>query len=136
MTPGCYLVVEDTNVNGHPVYRTHGPGPMEALLDFLASGSGRLFERDRLRDHQFGYLLPLRMAASRGAGAGRVAASGARRNHEFSRIGAAAAFQSKQTRATGGNYARTQHEHPPYITYLTRTTSPPRRFSLSPTTIG
>ena len=55
VTPGCYLVVEDTNVNGHPVYRNHGPGPMEALLDFLASGSGRVFERDRLRDHQFGF---------------------------------------------------------------------------------
>jgi cephalosporin hydroxylase len=55
VTPGCYLVVEDTNVNGHPVYRTHGPGPMEALVDFLASSCGREFEVDRARDEKYGF---------------------------------------------------------------------------------
>ncbi len=36
VTPADYMIVEDTNINSHPVLPEFGPGPMEAVEDFLA----------------------------------------------------------------------------------------------------
>lgn len=60
VTEGCYLIVEDTNVNGHPVLPNFGPGPAEALQDFLA-GEDRFevdtaCEKHRLTLNPGGYL--------------------------------------------------------------------------------
>jgi cephalosporin hydroxylase len=61
VTKGCYLVVEDTNVNGHPAHRDHGPGPYEAVQKFLKNQSGFKVDTDcerlLLTFNPSGYLL-------------------------------------------------------------------------------
>ncbi len=45
VTPGNYLIVEDTNINGNPVLPESGPGPKEAIDDFLQLHSEFIVDR-------------------------------------------------------------------------------------------
>jgi len=49
VTKGSYMIVEDSNINGHPVMSDFGPGPMEAIEDFIRGDSD--FVVDRGREH-------------------------------------------------------------------------------------
>jgi cephalosporin hydroxylase len=48
VTKGSYLIVEDSNINGNPVLPSYGPGPMEAIREFLKDKPG--FDIDKSRE--------------------------------------------------------------------------------------
>jgi cephalosporin hydroxylase len=60
VTKGSYMIVQDTNINGHPVLPAFGPGPWEALNEYLPKNEQ--FQPDRSRErlmftmHPRGYL--------------------------------------------------------------------------------
>jgi cephalosporin hydroxylase len=45
LMPGDYLIVEDSNINGHPVLGSFGPGPYEAMEEYFRS-----YPNDYIRD--------------------------------------------------------------------------------------
>jgi cephalosporin hydroxylase len=55
-----YMIVQDSNINGHPVYANFGPGPHEAIDEFLAMNdqfrSDSNAERLMFTMHPRGYL--------------------------------------------------------------------------------
>lgn len=66
---GDYLIVEDTNINGHPVYPEYGPGPTEALAQFFSQNDefviDRRCERFLLTMHPKGFLRRVRPGGAR-----------------------------------------------------------------------
>jgi cephalosporin hydroxylase len=59
LRPGDYLIVEDTIVNGHPVRPDFGPGPFEAIEQYLKRSPARL-SRDAAREDKFGCTFAVR----------------------------------------------------------------------------
>jgi cephalosporin hydroxylase len=64
VSKGHYMIVEDTNVNGHPVLPEFGPGPLEAVEEFLVDHDE--FQVDEAREkflltfHSRGFLKKIR----------------------------------------------------------------------------
>ena len=54
LVSGDYVIVEDSCVNGHPVYPSHGPGPFEAILEYVTQYPED-YTNDASRETKFGF---------------------------------------------------------------------------------
>jgi len=54
LRPGDRVIVEDGNINGHPVVPDWGPGPYEAIQDFHRECPGA-YRTDRASEQKFGW---------------------------------------------------------------------------------
>jgi len=54
LNSGDYVIVEDSNINGHPVLPFWGPGPYEALTEYLNNYPDD-YTLDSARENKFGF---------------------------------------------------------------------------------
>ena len=47
VTKGSYMIVEDSNINGHPIMPNWGAGPFEAVQEFLRQNDSFRVDKDR-----------------------------------------------------------------------------------------
>jgi cephalosporin hydroxylase len=59
MRPGDYMVVEDSNINGHPVLPGWGAGPYEAIEEYEKTYPGDYYH-DEEREKNFGFSFAVR----------------------------------------------------------------------------
>jgi cephalosporin hydroxylase len=66
VTVNSYLIVEDTNINGHPALPEFGPGPMEAVEEFLKENKNFVIDETKekffLTFNSKGYLKKIKNA--------------------------------------------------------------------------
>jgi cephalosporin hydroxylase len=56
LQPDDYLIVEDSNINGHPVARNWGAGPFEAMEEYFRRYPDD-YRRDTQREHRFAFTM-------------------------------------------------------------------------------
>jgi cephalosporin hydroxylase len=54
LVAGDYLIVEDSNVNGHPVWKSFGAGPYEAIEEYFRTFPND-YQHDLAREQKFGF---------------------------------------------------------------------------------
>lgn len=64
VSPGSFMIVEDSNINGHPARPDFGPGPMEAINLFLEENDQFVIDRTKekffMTQNPSGYLKKIR----------------------------------------------------------------------------
>jgi cephalosporin hydroxylase len=56
LQPGDYVIIEDSNINGHPVARNWGAGPFEAMEEYFRRYPDD-YIRDTQREHRFAFTM-------------------------------------------------------------------------------